>query len=120
MAMTIPAHAKMPLTVPPSMKCLRILCFGDSLTEGYSQYGSLFTPYSDSMFALLEEKFRKGKEKEGEMVRAEVDTQGVSGESVLDMRARMEVICKIPHSISISISISMPVEFALLYFTYEP
>lgn len=53
---------------------LRILCFGDSLTEGYSQYGTRFDPYSRTMKRVLEEKL-KGQE-------IEVLTDGQSGDLV--------------------------------------
>lgn len=31
------------------MTSLNILCFGDSLTAGYSNYGMQFTPYGDHL-----------------------------------------------------------------------
>lgn len=34
-------------------KTLRILCFGDSLTEGYTNYGLVFRPYSTTLKTVL-------------------------------------------------------------------
>ncbi|KAJ3285969.1 hypothetical protein HK104_009234 [Borealophlyctis nickersoniae] len=53
---------------------LRILCFGDSLTEGYSNYGTLHHPYS----IQLEKRFKK----DGRF-KIEIVTSGVSGDMVL-------------------------------------
>jgi hypothetical protein len=50
---------------------LRVLCFGDSLTEGFTMMGYTFKPYSKSMKAMLE--------KQGNM-EADVVTDGRSGE----------------------------------------
>ncbi|KAH8771672.1 SGNH hydrolase-type esterase domain-containing protein [Diaporthe sp. PMI_573] len=38
-------------------RSLRILCFGDSLTSGYSQLGSVSHPYSQRLTAVLSESF---------------------------------------------------------------
>jgi len=54
---------------------LDILCFGDSLTEGYSQYGLLFTPYSATLSQKLQESL-------GSKYEIEVHTDGESGEQV--------------------------------------
>ncbi|CAG8977590.1 hypothetical protein HYALB_00008366 [Hymenoscyphus albidus] len=35
-------------------KSLKILCFGDSLTEGYTNWGMIFKPYSDTLRNVLE------------------------------------------------------------------
>lgn len=45
---------------PPPQKpkrSLRILCFGDSLTSGYSQWGSVTHPYSQRLTAVLSSSF---------------------------------------------------------------
>jgi len=36
---------------------LRILCFGDSLTSGYSCFGSISHPYNEKLVEKLEEAF---------------------------------------------------------------
>ena len=54
---------------------MRVLCFGDSLTEGYTlQESGEFHPYSTAFRKLLEEHCK---------VPVVVDTAGVSGESVI-------------------------------------
>ena len=66
---------------------LSILCFGDSLTEGYSQHGLRFTPYSAAMQTRLEKQL--GKEWE-----IEVHTDGMSGDQVTGgFLTRMEDRC---------------------------
>jgi len=54
---------------------LSILCFGDSLTEGYSGYGLRFTPYSTTLLEHLNSAI-------GDQYDITIDTDGVSGESV--------------------------------------
>jgi len=78
---------------------LRILCLGDSLTEGYTLYGMEFSPYSRSMQNTLEMYFMgreeaggwRGESKgvliEGESVGGkdvQVVTDGMSGQLVLE------------------------------------
>ncbi|THV51912.1 hypothetical protein BGAL_0095g00280 [Botrytis galanthina] len=53
---------------------LRILCLGDSLTEGYSHFGTKFTPYSKWMKEVLVAKWPDRA--------IEVITDGVSGDLV--------------------------------------
>ena len=53
---------------------LRILCFGDSLTEGYSGWGSRFTPYSTKLGEMLRMAFPD--------VEVEIVTDGLSGDLV--------------------------------------
>ncbi|CCC06092.1 hypothetical protein SMACR_00309 [Sordaria macrospora] len=53
---------------------LRILCFGDSLTEGYSGWGSRFTPYSTKLGEMLRMAFPD--------VEMEIVTDGLSGDLV--------------------------------------
>ncbi|MCJ1285515.1 hypothetical protein MMC26_004855 [Xylographa opegraphella] len=43
-----------PSLTPPKLK---ILCFGDSLTAGYSMYGMKFYPYADQLQRVLQEAF---------------------------------------------------------------
>lgn len=50
----------------------RILCLGDSLTEGYSEPGADFTPYGDSLKAALSKAGKK----------VDVVTDGESGDQV--------------------------------------
>ena len=75
---------------------LNILCFGDSLTEGYSQYGLKMTPYSQWMWEGLQAK----AESEGGLGKlgweeVKVRTRGVSGERVVDgFKRRMVRECE--------------------------
>ncbi|KAB5530367.1 SGNH hydrolase-type esterase domain-containing protein [Coniochaeta sp. 2T2.1] len=41
---------------PPTKK-IRILCFGDSLTAGYSRMGSVYHPYSEKLVQMVEMAF---------------------------------------------------------------
>jgi lysophospholipase L1-like esterase len=38
-------------------RTVRILCLGDSLTAGYSQLGTVYHPYEDSLVKMLKKKF---------------------------------------------------------------
>jgi lysophospholipase L1-like esterase len=79
-----------------SSKSLNILCFGDSLTAGYSAYGMRFTPYSTWLKTMLEEELTGVK-------KVNVDTDGVSGELVLrGFRGRMEKRCASSFPLSLS------------------
>lgn len=40
---------------------LRILCLGDSLTEGYTRFGTVWAPYSASMKDMLEQYNEKAE-----------------------------------------------------------
>jgi hypothetical protein len=62
-----------------------ILCFGDSFTEGFTQGGTAFAPYSDAMASLLRNC--------GEKV--EVVEEGESGDQVTagNFTSRMEQRC---------------------------
>ncbi|TAQ87696.1 Nucleoside-triphosphate phosphatase [Chlorociboria aeruginascens] len=62
-------------TAPAPNSPLRILCFGDSLTEGYSRYGTLMTPYSRTLFQHLTACFPDRK--------ITVYTDGLSGDLVV-------------------------------------
>ncbi|EDN96351.1 predicted protein [Sclerotinia sclerotiorum 1980 UF-70] len=59
-------------TATDKLSPLRILCLGDSLTEGYSQYGTQFYPYSKWMKEVLGEKWPDRE--------IEVITDGISGD----------------------------------------
>ncbi|PVH72044.1 GDSL-like Lipase/Acylhydrolase [Cadophora sp. DSE1049] len=68
----------------PTPKPLRILCFGDSLTEGYSMYGMQWTPYSETLQTRLDEQL-------GNEWNVEIETDGVSGQLVTaGFKKRME------------------------------
>jgi lysophospholipase L1-like esterase len=62
----------------PKTQPLRILCFGDSLTDGYSKLGLLKTPYSKTLKTELEVKFWAGNARR----QVEVVTDGQSGDLV--------------------------------------
>ena len=67
---------------------LNVLCFGDSLTEGYSQWGSKFTPYGKTLESFLRDHL-------SEPYDIKVRIEGVSGERVVgSMLERMERLCK--------------------------
>ncbi|KAH7419702.1 SGNH hydrolase-type esterase domain-containing protein [Cadophora sp. MPI-SDFR-AT-0126] len=67
-----------------SPKPLHVLCFGDSLTEGYSMYGMQWTPYSETLQTRLDEQL-------GNEWKVNIDTDGVSGQLVTaGFRKRME------------------------------
>ncbi|KAI9645519.1 hypothetical protein NHQ30_006261 [Ciborinia camelliae] len=48
---------KQPPEAPRKLSPLKILCLGDSLTQGYSEYGTKFTPYSKWMKEVLVKKW---------------------------------------------------------------
>jgi hypothetical protein len=78
-----------PLTkfITNTMKDLRILCFGASLVEGFTQGGFRYTPYSISMSRKLREKWPQMK--------LDVDVNGMSGDMVTGgYKARMERACE--------------------------
>lgn len=51
---------------------LRILCFGDSLTEGYTSFGAIYQPYSERMTQKLAAAFPD--------VKIECEVDGLSGD----------------------------------------
>ncbi|KAF4627932.1 hypothetical protein G7Y89_g10219 [Cudoniella acicularis] len=55
-------------------KSLHILCFGDSLTHGYSKMGALYHPYSIALQASLEKAFPT--------MNITIDEQGQNGDQV--------------------------------------
>ena len=79
-----------PKMANPSKPPLRILCFGDSLTEGYNNYGLSMDPYSSTMKEFLEGRIGDGYE-------IEVETDGVSGELVTGggFEGRMRSWCEL-------------------------
>src|SRR6187402_3902332 len=95
----------------PAKQPLRILCFGDSLTEGYSMFGMQFTPYSETMEIVLNERLNKNQEQQGgPKWDIEVETNGVSGQLVTaGFTRRMERICmsNLPSSIPFSRNLSL-------------
>lgn len=65
------------------LKRMNILCFGDSLTEGYYNGGKNFHPYTWKLKELLEEKANSQQ-------CSSVTNAGVSGETIcVDMKARL-------------------------------
>jgi hypothetical protein len=70
------------------MESIRILCFGDSLTEGYSYYGQEFTPYAGNMKAWLHAAWPATK--------VTVDVDGLSGDRVArgSFLSRITAKCK--------------------------
>jgi len=69
-----------------SPESLRILCLGDSLTDGYTMSGVSFAPYSETLEKRLKESGRH----------VTVVTDGISGDLVTtgSFRRRMERRCK--------------------------
>jgi len=68
---------------------LRILCFGDSLTEGYTQHGSRFTPYSETLLTALKSNLPLSSK-----YNIAIDTDGMSGDLVTgSFLGRMEDRC---------------------------
>jgi lysophospholipase L1-like esterase len=72
-----------------SKKPLRILCFGDSLTEGYTQHGLHYHPYSDTLLDKLRADLSLSTR-----YNISVDTDGMSGDQVTGgFRRRMQDRC---------------------------
>ena len=59
---------------PQNLESLRILCFGDSLTAGYTHYGLEHYPYSDYLETTLQKFLPSTK--------ITIDTAGLSGDRV--------------------------------------
>ena len=72
MAQMTPAHGKVP--PPSSSSSLRILCLGDSLTAGYTNWGMSFFPYSDTLTERLKDSLLSTD--------VHVDVDGFSGDQV--------------------------------------
>jgi len=69
---------------------IHILCFGDSLTAGFSQMGGLIHPYAGALKSSLEKAFPS--------TNITTDVQGLSGDQVTSppgsFLPRMEILCK--------------------------
>ncbi len=69
-------------------KELRILCFGDSLTEGYYNYGTAFSPYSDTMERTMERELNgpggKAWSIEVRLNPEQRDTRGVKEDRIME------------------------------------
>lgn len=69
---------------------LRVLCFGDSLTAGFSQGGSLFHPYGIQLKASLEKALPKWN--------ITTDIEGLGGDQAVSppglFLSRMEELCR--------------------------
>ncbi|KAK7744844.1 hypothetical protein SLS53_003077 [Cytospora paraplurivora] len=63
---------------PKPRRSLRILCFGDSLTSGYSQLGTIAHPYSVSLARVLSTAFPR--------LNIEAHTDGLPGDAVVTGR----------------------------------
>ncbi|KAI8469530.1 MAG: SGNH hydrolase-type esterase domain-containing protein [Monoraphidium minutum] len=75
----------------PAPREIRILAFGDSLTEGWTQGGRRFHPYAGRLQALLRSGDALGGGGGGDGGGGVVvDQMGVSGEMAADMRARLD------------------------------
>lgn len=74
-------HASPP---SPPRRSLRVLCFGDSLTSGWSQHGTSAHPYSQSLTRVLSSAFPR--------LRVEAHADGLPGDVVVGGRylARIE------------------------------
>lgn len=70
------------------MGSVKILCFGDSLTEGYSQWVMSMTPYADTMEERLQATWPSAK--------IIVDVDGMSGDRVAGgfFLPRIRTMCK--------------------------
>ena len=69
----------------------RILCFGDSLTEGYTQAGTVWAPYGDALAKAINPMLRMAERRGVEVVE-----DGVSGDQVTagSFTSRMRERCK--------------------------
>ena len=68
------------------MENVRILCFGDSLTAGYSYFGETFTPYAENMNSWLNAAWPATK--------VTVDVDGLSGDRVISESFLSRIIAK--------------------------
>ena len=64
-------------------QAVKILCFGDSLTEGYSP-GYDFSPYSKALFEIINKKH--------EGLPCTITTAGESGELAMEMQERLKLV----------------------------
>jgi hypothetical protein len=77
------------------MTTLRILCLGDSLTAGYTAFGTTFTPYAGVMKDALQAWFNKRAERRSDRIMVETVVDGVSGDLIDGgtFRRRIEKRC---------------------------
>jgi lysophospholipase L1-like esterase len=76
----------------PAPHILNNLCFGDSLTEGYSEYGTKMTPYGTTTLAYLTDRL-------GPLPEVHLCVEGKSGDLVsAGFSRRMERVCRSPSS----------------------
>jgi len=72
-----------------SLRPLSLLCVGDSLTEGYSRWGTKFTPYSTELFSQLQGRWPEGSRD------ISIETDGVSGDLLTEgFEGRLKRHCK--------------------------
>ncbi|KAL8715568.1 MAG: hypothetical protein Q9220_000904 [cf. Caloplaca sp. 1 TL-2023] len=73
---------------PKGLNKLRILCFGDSLTAGYSSYGMEHYPYAEQVEGRLKEALPE--------TQTTVDVSGLSGDRVIagSYLRRMQGMCE--------------------------
>lgn len=80
------------------LRTVRILCFGDSLTEGYTQYGNMFHPYAHTMMKTLRLAFPE--------IKLDISVKGMSGDRVMppygNFRPRLGEICTSPSNINVA------------------
>jgi len=69
-----------------SARLLKVLTFGDSLTEGFHRFGFAFHPYSNELTKLIDEKYAEQEDNEKE---AMVHQRGLSGENTDHMIPRL-------------------------------
>jgi lysophospholipase L1-like esterase len=73
------------------MKSLHILCFGDSITAGWSHGGAVIHPYADAMLGSLEKALKT--------YNITADVQGNPGDQVITppggFLTRMDILCKL-------------------------
>ncbi|EON96515.1 putative gdsl-like lipase protein [Phaeoacremonium minimum UCRPA7] len=62
------------MAIPRQKRTLRILCFGDSLTAGYYNYGTAYEPYKDAMSTKLSKAFPN--------LQIDTEEDGLSGDLV--------------------------------------
>lgn len=53
----VPTSSSSPASPPKPKRSLRILCFGDSLTSGYADWGAVSHPYSQRLTTVLSRAF---------------------------------------------------------------
>lgn len=79
-------------SIPPSLttkpkRSLRILCYGDSLTSGYSKYGSVSHPYSQTLSTVLSRAFPS--------LNIEAHVDGKPGDVVCSTRSHSQFLNRI-------------------------